>query len=108
MALMAFMAVLCLAGFFGFKSVGQFIYWSDPQHLDQTLAGWMTPRYVAQSYLVPPEVIQEAFDLDPNALPRRISLDRLASENGLSLDALQARVDAAVADWRAANPRPSQ
>lgn len=107
-ALLAFVAVLCLVGFFAFKSVSQFIYWSDPQHQNQPLAGWMTPRYVAQSYQVPPIVIQAAFDLDPAAPPRRMSLDRLANENGLTINALQLRVDAAVAAWRAENPRASQ
>ena len=107
MALMAFVAVLCLAGFFGFKSVSQFIYWADPQHQDQTLAGWMTPRYVARSYNVPPEVVQAAFALDQDAPPRRISLDTLAAENNVTIDALQSDLDTAVAAWRAANPRRS-
>jgi hypothetical protein len=107
-ALLAFLAVLCLSGFFGFKSVSQFIYWSDPQHQNQPLAGWMTPRYVAQSYQVPPMVVQEAFDLDPAAPPRRISLDSLAKESGQTIETLQSRVDTAVNAWRAENPRPSQ
>ena len=107
MALMAFLAVLCLAGFFGFKSVSQFVYWADPQNQDQTLAGWMTPRYVAQSYHVPPEVIQTAFGLDMDAAPRRISLETLTAENDMTLEAMQSRVDTAVAAWRSANPRPS-
>ncbi len=107
-AFLALVTVLCLAGVFGFKSVSQFIYWSDPQHQDQTLAGWMTPRYVARSYQVPPEVIQDALDLDMDAPPRRISLDRLAQESDLTIETLQSRVDAAVAAWRAENPGWSQ
>jgi hypothetical protein len=107
-ALMAFVAVLCLAGFFGVKSISQFIYWSDPQHQDQPLAGWMTPRYVAQSYRVPPEVVQSAFHLDTDAPPRRISLETLAGDNDMTMDEMQARVDMTVAAWRAANPRQSR
>ncbi|PJI92100.1 hypothetical protein BC777_0944 [Yoonia maricola] len=108
LALMAFGLVLCLAGFFGFKSVSQFLYWSDPAHQDQAVAGWMTPRYVAQSYRVPPQVIQNALDLAFDGPPRRISLDTLAAEQGLTMAAIQARVDTAVAAWRAQNPRPRQ
>lgn len=108
LALLAFVTVICLAGFFGFKSVSQFIYWSDPRHQNQSLEGWMTPRYVAQSYQVPPEVIQNALDLDVDAPPRRISLESLAAQGDLTLNELQSRIDTAVAAWRAANPRRSQ
>ena len=106
--LLSFLAVICIAGFFGFKALAQFIYWADPQHQDQTLAGWMTPRYVAQSYQVPPEVVQDAFELDVNAPPRRISLDALAAQSDQTIEELQSRVDIAVHAWRAANPEASQ
>ncbi len=107
-ALLAFVAMLCLAGFFGAKSVSQFIYWSDPKHQDQPLAGWMTPRYVGQSYSIPPEVVQKAFGLTRDGPPRRISLDTLADELGISIQDMQAIIDTAVADWRASNMRPNQ
>jgi hypothetical protein len=85
--LVAFVTALSLAGFFGVKAASQMIYWADPAHQDQTIAGWMTPRYVGQSYQVPPAVIEE---------------------NDMSMDEMQASVDEAVARWRAANPRRDQ
>lgn len=107
LALIAFVVVVCLAGFFGVKSTMQLVYWSDPQHQDQDLAGWMTPRYVARSYDVPPEVVIAAFDLATDAPPRRVSLETLAAQEGVTLDVLQARLDTAIAAWRATNPRPT-
>lgn len=105
LALLAFATALLLTVFFGVKSVSQFIYWNDPQHQDQALAGWMTPRYVARSYDVPPEVVQGAFALDAGAPPRRISLETLAAERGVTTQALQLRLDRAVAAWRAENQK---
>ena len=99
LALMAFGVALCALGYFGVKTVSSAIYWMDPAHQDQALAGWMTPRYVGQSYRLPREIVLEALLMDPNAPPRRISISEIADQNGVTMDELQARVDAAVALW---------
>ena len=101
LAVLALLVVATLAGVFGVRSVSQMIYWSNPAKLDQPLQGWMTPRYVGQSYNVPPAVVQRAFDLERPAIPRRMSLDTIAEEQGVGLEELQSRLDAAVADFRA-------
>lgn len=106
--LVAFVVVICLACFFGLRAGGQFIYWSNPDHQDQTLAGWMTPRYVSQSYNVPPEVVQSAFDMADDGPPRRVSLETLATEKGMRMEDMQKRIDDAVDAWRAAHPGPTQ
>jgi hypothetical protein len=106
--LVAFVTALSLAGFFGVKAASQMIYWADPAHQDQTIAGWMTPRYVGQSYQVPPAVIEDALQITRGLTPRRASLETLAIENDMSMDEMQASVDEAVARWRAANPRRDQ
>ncbi|WP_375254660.1 hypothetical protein [Yoonia sp.] len=97
-----------LAGIFGVRAGNQLIHWVHPSHQDQPLAGWMTPRYVGQSYRVPPEVVKSAFEMDMNSPPHRISLDRLAAENGMSMDEMQSALDTAVAAWRAASARTGQ
>ncbi|WP_386681522.1 hypothetical protein [Loktanella sp. R86503] len=99
-ALIAFTIAVVAVLYFGFQTLSQAIYWNDPAHRDQALAGWMTPRYVAQSYDIPPKVFLPALFLDPAQKPRRISLDTIAAENGVTLDDLQQRIDAAVAQWR--------
>ena len=106
--LIAFTAAICLAGFFSVRTVGQFIYWSDPARQDQSLAGWMTPRYVAKSYDIPVGVVKEAFDLAQDDLPRRVSLGTLAAAKGMSIEELQDQLDATVAAWRAEQTQAGQ
>ena len=55
-------AIVCLV-YFAFQTVSSAIYWMDPAHQDQDLAAWMTPRYVAQSYKLPPNVLGPALFL---------------------------------------------
>lgn len=99
MALMGFTVAFAALGYFGFKTISTTIYWMDPAHQHQPLAGWMTPRYVAQSYKLPREALLDALFLDANAPPRRIALYNIARENNVSLADLQDRVDAASAAW---------
>lgn len=101
LVLIAFLAVIGLVFFFGAKTISSTIYWMDPAHQDQDIAPWMTPRYVAQSYKLPPEVLDPALFIERDAPPRRISLGNIAFEHGLTMEELQARIDAAAAQWRA-------
>ncbi len=100
-AVLAFVAALLLMLFFAIRTISATLYWMDPAKQDQALAGWMTPRYVAQSYQLPPDVLGPALFLGAEAAPRRRSLDRIAAENGVTLAELQERVEAAAAVWRA-------
>jgi hypothetical protein len=99
--LIAFVVAISLSGFFSARAVSQFVYWADPAHQDQTLAGWMTPRYVGRSYDITPEVVQEAFNLLQDGAPRRVSLEKLSEEKGISLNEMQWQLDVVVARWRA-------
>lgn len=99
-ALIAFVLAVVVLGMFTVRTVVATIYWMDPAHRDQALAGWMTPRYVARSYGLPPEVLGPALFLEKDTAPKRRSLDAIAADNGVTLAALQSRIDAAVAVWR--------
>ena len=101
LALIAFILAFSALLYFGGKTVTSAIYWMDPAHQEQPLAGWMTPRYVAQSYDLPREYVLPALFFDPETPPRRISLDAIADENGVTLADLQARIDAATAQFEA-------
>lgn len=101
LAFTAFLMLLCATCFFAFKGIAAAVYWNDPRHQDQPLAEWMTLRYVAQSYNIPPEVIGPALYFDPAEAPRRARLDNIAAENGVTLDTLQQRVTQATATFRA-------
>ena len=104
-ALLAFVAALAALGFFGVKTITSAVYWMDPAHQNQPIAGWMTPRYVAQSYGLPADVLAPALFLEQGP-PRRLSLDTIMEEQGVSLADLQARIDAATETYRAENRPP--
>ena len=100
-ALSAFVLALWLLGYFAVQTISSTIYWMDPAHQDQALAGWMTPRYVQQSYKLPPDLLGAALFMIKGETPRRQSLDTIAANNGLTMDELQVRIDTATAAWRA-------
>jgi hypothetical protein len=73
-------------------------------HRDEAIAGWMTPRYIAHSWDVPPETIGAALGLEPGRSGRPPTLERLAEERGVPLAELEAAVAAAIARHRAEQP----
>jgi len=101
LAMAAFLALSSIACYFAFNAIAAAVYWNDPSHQDQPLANWMTPRYVAQSYDIPPDVFGPALFIDPTEPPRRLRLEDIATANGVTLDALQQRVNEATATFRA-------
>lgn len=98
--LLAFALALAALGFFGVRTLISAPHRIDAAQGDQPLAGWMTPRYVARAYGLPPDVLAPAL-FSGGTLPQRISLDTLIKRQGITLGTLQARVDAAAANWRA-------
>ncbi len=100
-ALALFCATVALIGYFAVQTISSAIYWMDPKHHDQPIKPWMTPRYIAQSYDLPPFVVGSALLFEMDAPTRRVSLDDIATRNSLTLDDLQDRIDAAAAAWRA-------
>ena len=73
------------------------IYWSDPAHRFQPLEGWMTPGYIARSYQLDPEIVQDILAIGTDN-PKAMTLSKLAKSRGLSQDAfindLQTQLDA--------------
>ena len=97
--LLGFLAALALTLFFAGRAAVFAVYWS--QHRDEAIAGWMTPRYVAMSWDVPPEVVGDAMALSRDGTGRRTTLAEIAAARGMSLDALEAELAAAIAAYRA-------
>lgn len=56
------------------------------------VAGWMTPRFVAHAYAIPPEALAKALGIAPGTGPR--TLADIAAGAGVPLADLLARVDA--------------
>lgn len=82
--------------FFAVRAAMFAVYWADPAHRDQPIQGWMTPRYVAMSWDLPPEVLREA--LGP-AMPEpgeRRTLAEIAADTGIPLPRLAEQIEAAA------------
>ena len=91
----AFIMALAVTAFFAARLVAFSLYWSDPAHQDQPLEGWMTPRYVALSYDLPPGRVREVLELKAVDGERR-TLEEITETSELTLEEIQRRIDEAV------------
>ena len=67
---------------------------------EQSVAAWMTPRYIARSWSLPPEIIQNALDV-PRPRPKGpISLRQLAELRSITVEQIIAEAEAAIAAFR--------
>ncbi len=81
---------------FAVRTVVFAVYWSDPAHRDVAPRPWMTPRYIAMSWDLPPEDIAEALKLEP-PLPHRPTLADIARQRGIPVEQLIAELTAYLA-----------
>ncbi|OAN84291.1 hypothetical protein A8B78_07435 [Jannaschia sp. EhC01] len=99
----AFAVALALTLYFGTRMTMSAIYWADPRHIDQDIAGWMSPGYVAMSWDVPREVMIAAIGQDPSpGRPHR--LEDIASARGVPLATLIEQIEAEIQSFRNAQP----
>ena len=99
----AFLVAGALTTFFAIRLVASWIYWNDPARRDVEIAGWMTPRYVAHSWRLPPEIVAETLGLDRHA-GSPPTFAELAAERGVTVEDLAARIESAAETHRAAGP----
>lgn len=71
--------------------------WTDPALQNQDIAGWMTPRYVARSWQVAPEVVSSGSGIEMDGSGRRLTLAEIAAAQGRGVDDLIAELEAAIA-----------
>ena len=95
--LMGFTAAFAITLFFGIRVISSAIYWNDPAHRNQTIEGWMTIRYVANSWQVPPKVIVDALASPPSREGRPVRLQDIALSEGITVEELRERLNAAIA-----------
>lgn len=86
-------------GWFGSRFVGEAMYFADPAHQRQPLALWMSPRYVAKSWDLPPEVVINLMQLEPDH--KQKTLRDVTLHLGITLPELQSRVEKARAEMDA-------
>ena len=101
LALLAFVAATALTVFFTARMMVFSVYWADPAHHNQAIAGWMTPRYIARSWHVPPEAIETVTGGRPGTGHPR-TLDQIAADAGVPMADLAAEITAAIAAAKAA------
>lgn len=95
----AFALALAVTLFFALRSLSFWIYWADPAHRNQAIEPWMTPRYIAHSWHVPPPVVAEAMGLKPGG--PRITVADVAEDEDMTVEALVAQIMAAILAHRA-------
>lgn len=91
---------LLLATVFALRLGIAVLHWNAAP-TDPELAGWMTPRFVAHSWKVPPEVILQSLTLEPDGFGRRITLAELALARSTPLPVLLEHLQADIAAHRA-------
>lgn len=96
----AFSIAFVLTFVFLFRLTASAVYWSDPLHVDQPIAGWMTPRYVSKSWSVPPEIVANVLGLEKDGGARRITLDQIANKQKREFDSVVSDLDSAIAAFR--------
>lgn len=98
------LAVLALALigtlFFAVRIATSTALWREPAEPDAPIAGWMTPRYIARSWDIPPDVIAAALALEHDGGGRKITLAELAAERGTDIATLTADLTLAIAAYR--------
>jgi hypothetical protein len=100
----AFALALALTLVFAARALVFAVYWADPAHRDRAIEGWMTPRYIAHSWDLPPATVGAALGLAPGAGRAdgaRLTLEEIAEARGTSVAALAAAIEAAAAAHRA-------
>lgn len=103
----ALLALALLAsGFFAFRTVTFWVYWSDPAHQELAIEPWMPLGYVGRSWQVPREELATSLGLESRT-GRPQSIAQIAAERGVPVDELIAGLEAAIAAYRATQPPPA-
>lgn len=90
---------------FGVRSA---LFWINRAPLverELTITTWMTPRYIARSWGVPPEVILKAIDAPDPPPNGPMNLTELAEYRGVTTQQIIAEAQAAIAAFRDLPPK---
>ncbi len=92
---LAFALAVALTLFFAGKFVTRAIYWADPAHQNQPVAGWMTVGYIGRSWDVPPPEIDRIAGFDrPEGKP--MTLQQIADQRGVPVAEVIRAVETAI------------
>lgn len=103
----AFVLASALTLFFAARFLSSAIYWANPAHQNQTVQGWMTIGYVAQSWHLKADQLDALARLPgPQVKGHPQSIREVAKDRGVSETAVIAEVEKAIMalQAKAANP----
>lgn len=96
-----FLVALFVTALFAVRAVRRARYWQT--HRDAPIRPWMSVRYVARSYRVPPSVLYEAIKVQP--IPGdRSPLREIARQQNRPVEALISELQEAIKGFRAHAP----
>lgn len=97
-----FVLACALTLFFLGRFTVQAIYWSNPDHHNQSVQGWMTVGYVGKSWDLDPREIDALAGLPlPEQKGRPQPLAEIAEDRGVPVQQVIADVEKAIATLRA-------
>jgi hypothetical protein len=85
LACAGFLIAMAVIVFFTARFVAFSLYWSDPAHRQQPPEPWMTPRYIAHAWEIPPEVVMDALGA-PDRPDARPTLKEIARQRGVPVE----------------------
>lgn len=94
---LAFAVALGLTLFFAGRFAVQVVYWSNPEHQNQKVQGWMTVGYIGKSWGLPPREIDALAGLPPPEKGKPFTLDQIAQDRGVPVSDVIAEVEQALA-----------
>lgn len=97
--LIAFMMASLVAAVMGGRAVVSALRWSEVERRDHPIADWMSPRYVARSWDVPPDVVAEALGVEPGSAKGK-NIKELADESEIPVEVMIQAVIDAIATYR--------
>ena len=96
-----FVLALLASLFFGARAA--MFHWDRPPPGDpaQPVAAWMTPRYIARTWDVPPDILLETLNIERTGDGRPPTLEKIARDRGIPVETLISDVETALRAFRA-------
>lgn len=96
-----FVLALLASLFFGVRAA--MFHWDRPGAGDpaQPIAAWMTPRYIARTWDVPPDILLETLNIERTGDGRPPTLEKIARDRGIPVETLIAEIETALRAFRA-------
>lgn len=94
--LLAFLLASAMTLMFAARLIMVTVYFSNPAHQNQPIEGWMTPRYLAFSYDLKADELEQVLGVDPTTVSR-VHIRDLLKEQGITIQDLQKRLDEVAA-----------